>query len=530
MNIASDGASTPDAFHSLERPEAYPHHAGDLQTRETHISKIFLAGEYAYKIKKPVRFDFLDYSTLELRRACCEKELSINRRFAPELYLDVVSVCRDSVGLNFRGSGVITEWAVKMKRFRQEEMLLEVLRDSKLRPRDCIPLADYLANDHRLSRSIGRDDSHRRSQQISDLVPRILANESGVDLCLTPAQANLSFLASNLIDIGDRQRIESLSLWSNQFIEQNRSRFLNRILSERIRECHGDLHLGNLLYRSGAFMAFDAIEFNESFRWIDVANELAFLLMDLDDRGFGSTASVVLDRYLEMSGDYDLLGVLRFYQVYRALVRAKVEWIRQSQAPASDAAAEHRRLDQLAADYVTLAEQYTRRTERELLITVGVSGSGKSTQSQQWIEQRGFIRLRSDATRKRLLGLSPEDSTDSLSTSDAQNSGVYDAQSTARTYAELLKLARQVLVDGYSVVADATFLKRAQREPFFDLANELGVSFGILECEANESELRRRVRDRHGDASEATVEVLEGQLRTRERLTQVEQGFVRPLL
>lgn len=516
---------------AMLEPEAYPHLAFEQALLQTHISWVFLAGEFAYKVKKPVRFDFLDYSTPELRRENCFRELQINRRFAPELYLDVVPVCCDSRGWNVRDLGPVVDWAVKMSRFSQQEMLLEVLKHQSLEPGQMIPLADYLARDHRGAEVVCRSDDERKARGFSESVPWMSADDRGVAVSLLPSLKNIAFIEQALQDSPLLARMREVAEWSRQQAAGKSEAFRQRIVRGCIRECHGDLHLGNLIFREGRFLAFDAIEFNESFRWIDVANELAFLLMDLDERGFPRHASVLLDRYLEVTGDYELLEVLRYYQTYRALVRFKVAWLRLTQLKAQEThdSADDAELDAALVGYLELAESYVQQRHPELLITMGVSGSGKSHAAHRWVEQRSMIRLRSDATRKRLLGLMPEESTRATDSSVSTERNAYDSAMTERTYAELLRLSEAAIRCGKSVIVDATFLRRAKRDSFRQLASRLSVPFGIVVCNAPQAELERRVAERTGDASEATVEVLRAQIASTEPLSDDEKGFVREL-
>ncbi|MEZ6109293.1 MAG: AAA family ATPase [Pirellulaceae bacterium] len=504
------------------RSEAYSQPVSDVRLHETHISRVFLAGDLAYKIKKPVRFEFLDYSTIEWRQACCERELQVNRLFAPELYLRVAPVHQDDHGWNMMGRGPIVDWAVVMRRFSQQEMLREVLSRGDVAPSDFVPLADYIAAYHQRARRASTDPAARPidGRLDSTTPPVIHPNESGVEQCTRPALENVSQLRDDVAATEDepllRDLMEATRLWAKRLAPD----FEQRIRAGAIRECHGDLHLDNLILHAGKFLAFDAIEFNEAFRWIDVANELAFLVMDLDDRGHAPFASRLLDRYLEQTGDYDLLRVLRFYQSYRALVRAKVGWLKTAQ---QEATTQPRPLDDEARNYVRLAETYLRERRGELVITTGLSGSGKSTEAAKWVEQAGFIRLRSDATRKRLLGFAPEDSTASL----GDNARAYGASVNRDTYDELLRLADIAIETGWSVIVDATFLRFEQRDTFRRWAAERGVDFGIVSCDAPLEELRARIMSRRGDASEATLEVLDRQWETRQPLTDEERSLLR---
>ena len=294
--------------------------------------------------------------------------------------------------------------------------------------------------------------------------------------------------------------LESLRQWTVAELRRKQPVFEQRIAAGFIRECHGDLHLGNLLFWNDEFLAFDAIEFNEDLRRIDTMNEVAFLVMDLDDRGYTAWARALLNAYLEITADYGGLSVLRLSMVYRALVRAKVSLIQQLQGSVGD----RTRLGDEGWAYVEHAMRYAHPGQPRLTITHGLSGSGKTTGARNFIQLHGGILLRSDIIRQRF----PVE----VHEQPALNEGRYTAAMTARTYQRLEELSRSILTEGFSVVVDATFLRRDQRDLFRELAHQLKVPFQILEFDAPVDELRQRISNRTGDASEATLEVLESQL------------------
>ena len=311
-------------------------------------------------------------------------------------------------------------------------------------------------------------------------------------------------------------------------MEQERVR-LDALLRSRkrdgfIRECHGDLHLGNLTLIDGRVTLFDCIEFNPELRWIDVISEVAFLIMDLQERGYAGFANRFLNGYLQHTGDYEGIGVLPYYLVYRAAVRAKVAVLRAQQAAPASPVLRHARREY--HEYASLAGQYTEPRRPALLITCGLSGSGKSTLAGRLCEQLGLIQLRSDLERKRLAGLAAQDNSRS-----ALGAGLYTPDQTEQTYRRLAQLAAAVIGAGYTALVDATFLQRRHREMFRGLAGDRGVPFAILDCQAPEAELRRRIRQRQAagaDASEANLQVLDAQLAGREAqhpLHQVDAGI-----
>jgi len=466
----------PPLIRSLLDPTRYPHPSGMVELVETHISWVLLAGDYAYKIKKPVVLPFLDYGTVDKRRACCEAELRINRRYAPDTYLGVVE---------FDG-----EPAVRMRRFAEADRLDHVCARGELTPNHLSDLARHLADFH--AAAAVADPGERFGEPARVLAPALENFEELQRLLPTEAA-----------------RLARLKAWTHVEHAARRDAFARRKATGRIRECHGDLHLGNLVLLNGRPTPFDAIEFNEDLRWIDVAAEIAFTYLDLLDHGQPGLAAWFLNEWLQWSGDYDTLVVLRFYAVYRAMVRAKVAAI-QGKEPE-------------AAEYLAMAEALTVPAPTTLTVTFGLSGSGKTTAAKAVLladARAATIRLRSDVERKRLFGLAP----------DATSGGnIYGADATARTYDHLRSLAAKIVADGWPILIDAAFLKRAERDNFRAFAAQRHIPFAIIACEAPIDELRRRLTARTGDASEAPVGVLEQQLQWMQPLDEDELSFaVRP--
>lgn len=471
---------------TLLQQQRFPHDCADLRSIETHISWILLAGPYAYKIKRPVDFGFLDYSDPQMRHHYCLEELRLNRRTAPELYLGVVPITGSPEMPVIDGEGPVLEYAVKMVRFAEEELFSRRADDDRLPTRLLDQLARRIAGFHAGlpgTRAFGH--------------PRQV---------YAPMEENFR----QLRELGrDSPQLAQLEDWTARTYRTLEECLTARHEGGHIRECHGDLHLGNIVLHGGHPLPFDGIEFNDNLRFIDTASEIAFLAMDLDDHRRHDLAARFLNRYLEWSGDYGALPLLRFYQVYRAMVRAKVAAIRLAQVPEDDAV--RRSLD----SYLALAERYTKPARPFLAITCGVSGSGKSTAAALLVEGFGAIRLRSDVERKRLFGLAPDADSGSV-----PGGGIYTPEATRRTYDRLLTLSGDALAAGFSTVTDATFLKRNERDRFAALAAQRGIPFIVVEVDTAEAELRQRVSRRraHGhDPSEADAAVLEHQLRHRER-------------
>ncbi|HUL94094.1 MAG TPA: AAA family ATPase [Burkholderiales bacterium] len=482
---------------ALREPACYPHAAGTVELIETHISWVFLAGEFAYKIKKPVNLGFLDFGTLEKRRFYCEEELRLNRRTAPGLYVDVVPVAESRDGLRVGGTGKAIEYALRMRRFPQEALADAVARRGELRAAQAEAIAAAIAAFHAGIPAAAQDSGYGSPDHVT-----------------APALANFEQLGGLVADPAESARLEELRDWTRNEGARLRETFAARKRGGFVRECHGDLHLGNIAFLEGRPVPFDCIEFDPRLRWIDVMNEIAFLAMDLLEHGLNAAAWRFLNAYLETTGDYAGVRVLRYYLVYRATVRAMVACIRLHQ-PGAGAAAQGRAHREYG-EYLALAGSLAGSARRALIVMHGLSGSGKTTVAQRMSESLGAVRVRSDVERKRLHGLAA-----GARTQSQPFGGIYAPEATRLTYARLAQAARDVVESRYGVIVDAAFLRRAEREQFRALARELGAPFLIASCRAGEAALRARVARREtaaSDASEAGVSVLENQLATQEPL------------
>ena len=489
----------------LRNAEAYRSFSGSdsIVVHETHGSWVFLAGDYAYKVKKPIKTGFLDYGTLSKRKHCCDQEVRLNRRYAPDLYLDVVPITERDGEIRVEGTGEAVEFAVKMRRFPGDALLSDCLKKGKIATEEVLQLAETVASFHEAAAS---SDSKRRWGD-----PEVVFREAIDNFTDLRGQFSSSPLESNQLEQLDR-----LELWTRQAYQR-----LEELLKQRhdqgfIRECHGDLHLNNVVRLDGKWTPFDGIEFNEEFRWIDILSDAAFLAMDFAAQGHLDLERSFVSAYLEQTGDYQAVPLMRWYLVYRAMVRGKVAAIRSSQPNQTAQALQTERRDCL--EHVGLAEQLTKSEAPRLWITHGVSGSGKSTGTEGLIQQHGALRLRSDVERKRLFGFRPSQ----RPRDEAQQRQLYSHSATQQTYERLAELASMLLRSGAPVVVDATFLQRRFRDMFQAIAAQENVPFRIVPFSADVSELERRIVERrrqHSDASDATLEVLRQQLDSLEPLT-----------
>lgn len=489
---------------ALHNPACYDHPADRVKLIETHISWVFLAGNYAYKLKKPVNFGFLDFSTLRKRRHFCQEELRLNRRFAPQLYLDLVSIGGSAEKPVFGGSPTI-DYMVKMKRFSRQDELDLMLTQGRLTAEQIEQFADYLAHSHKLAPQLDRQTEFGSPNAIN-----------------TPVQDNFLQLRPLLPEPAKQNQLSELESWSQATFDKLRNLMQQRKQQGFIRECHGDVHLANMLWHDEQPLLFDCIEFNDNFRCIDVVSDYAFLLMDLDDRGAASFGWRFLNSYLRKTGDYQGLPLLNYYKSYRAMVRAKVNYLRLSQAGLQ--AAERKIDSKLAQSYLDLASRYSRPRKTPLIICHGFSGAGKSTFINRLAPLYGAVSLHSDIERKRLHGL---DATETSQSGVAR--GIYSEQASRKTYLRLQESAEIILESGLPVIVDATFLRQRQRDQMQQLAARLNVPFRILDFPLSEKELYNRVERRSkqpGQVSEATAAVLHKQMEQSQPLTPGEKRNV----
>lgn len=472
---------------ALLAPECYPHAAAGVELVETHISWVLLAGDYAYKVKKPVNLGFVDFSTLEARRQYCEEELRLNRRFAPGLYLEVVEIRGPAHAPRISGAGPLLDYAVKMRRFSQDALAKRLLVRGELTPQLVSGFAGWLARFH------------------ESLPPQAGAREHGSpQAVLANALQNFDQIAPLVRAPEDTLALAALREWTLREFEARRAEFGARHAASSIRECHGDLHLGNIVLEEGRLVAFDCIEFNAALRWNDVMSEVAFLVMDLVDRGAPQLAWLALNAYLEESGAYPGLAVLRFYVVYRALVRAKIHLMRAREPGMSEQ--EAARIEAAFRGYLALAAAWSTPGAPQLVLMHGYSASGKSAIALELAQACGAIRVRSDVERKRLHGLAAN----ARSHSEVGD-GLYSAQATEATYARLAQAARAIVGAGYTAIADAAFLRRAERAPLIEVAAALAAPALLIDVQAPAELLEQRIASRAKDAhepSEASIEVL----------------------
>ena len=472
---------------ALMQPEAFNPPAHHPLLIETHISWVIIAEPYAYKIKKSLDLGFLDFSSLEKRLHFCKEELRLNKRLAPDIYLSVIPITGTVQQPQWEGSGKIIEYAIKMIAFPQETQLDRLLSNGELPPAKIDILAEHIAYFHTHTDIAAQDTEYGEAEIIRQ-----------------PVDENFRQIREHVKNGPILQSLNKLEEWSQSTFDALQSLFVTRKATGFIRECHGDLHLRNIACLDGKPVLFDCIEFSPILRWIDVISDVAFLVMDLQDRKQPQLAQRFLNTYLECTGDYAALNIIKYYLTYRALVRAKIDIIRAHQDGIN--AHEKREAKEDFEGYLKLALTYIQPTKPQIIITRGLSASGKSTISKTLLEHIGAIRIRSDVERKRLYDQQ------SQATSEQEiDKGIYTPEATKRTYLKLMELAEKIIDAGYTVIVDGVFLHHQQREIFRQLAAKKQVPFTILECTASINTLRTRITKRTKGASDANLEVLENQ-------------------
>lgn len=491
---------------SLLKPEAYPEPTHSVELLQTHVSWIFLTDKHAFKVKKPVNFGFLNFSTIDRRRFYCNEEVRLNRRLCPDIYEGVVEMRKASGGAAFHGDGPVIDYAVKMKRLPAERMLDKLVNNNQISVAEMQKVARIIANFHQ---------SAPTSPAIAEFgqLDRIMFNwQENFEQVFPFEDTTLSAV--------EREQIKA---WVSSFAAENADLFRRRVDEGFIRECDGDIHLENICMTDDSVYIFDCIEFNERFRYCDTAADVAFLLMDLDFHGRHDLAGEVVTTYLETSGDTAMMALIDYYKLYRAFVRGKVESLRLIDSGINHQ--EQERARKKAIRYFRLARGYIerRRLRPTLFITCGLMGSGKSTLTAQLSFELGIASFNSDTVRKQLAGISTD-----APVPDAYGEGLYTIQANNATYAELLRLAEAELAAGRSVIIDATFKRKDDRSRFAALAKRYTASFTILHVTCNELENRRRLAERATSGrsvSDGRAELLESQQQEFEAPT-MEEGLL----
>jgi aminoglycoside phosphotransferase family enzyme/predicted kinase len=487
-------AKEPALVQALLKPETYPHHPQTVELVQTQMSFLFLTGDYVYKVKKPVNLGYLDYTTLEKRRFFCQQELELNRRLSPDIYLEVVPITSRQSEIALGGDGETIEYAVKMKQLPAEQMLDSLLRSNRVTEEMVVRVAEKVATFHNKART---------SPEISVY--------GKLDAIKTNAEENFN-QTEKYKDISipslEYHRIKD---YTDNFIITNEYLFKKRVKDGRIRDCHGDLHAAHVCLSNGIYI-YDCIEFNDRFRYSDVASEVAFLAMDLDRYQRADLSRAFVNAYVPLSRDKELLQLLNFYKCYRAYVRGKVAsfmlddpYISEKEAALAT-----------AQSYFDLAFRYTKEKPL-LLIMAGLVGTGKTTVAEALGRSLRLVVISSDITRKKLAGISPTEHR-----FEQFSGGIYSEDFTRRTYGEMFAQARELLFQGQSVILDASFKKRQDRLQAKKLADEAKADFFVIECTLDEETAKGRLEKRlkEGSTSDGRWEIFEQQKQDFDKITE----------
>jgi uncharacterized protein len=492
-------ANLPELIQHMLLPEFYPHPVTmPIELIQTHASVVLLTGDFAYKLKKPVNFGFLDYSTIANRKHFCEEEIRLNQRGAKELYLAVLPISQQGHKYQFGHDGEVVDYAVKMLQFPQSALLSNLFESGQITSDDIVEMGQVVARFHAEAQTSEYISSFGTVAKIRQSIDN---NYRQTEKYIGRSQTQPQYTETKA--------------YTDRFLIENEQLFLDRIAGGFIRECHGDLHLRNICYWQHKILLFDCIEFNEPFRFVDTMYDVAFAVMDLEARGRKDLANRFLNAYAEQTGDWAGLQVLPLYLTRQAYVRAKVTSFLLDDPGISI----KDRVAALAAatNYYRQAWEYTRTKQGRLIMISGLSGSGKSTLGQRIAESVGGIQIRSDAVRKHLGGIPL------LAKGD---DSLYTPEMTARTYQKVLLLGTKLAVQGFTVILDAKYDRQSLRTAVINLAQSEGIPLDIIHCTAPTSTLVDRLAQRTGDIADATVDLLASQQAAWEDFSPIEAQYV----
>ncbi|NJR51524.1 MAG: AAA family ATPase [Leptolyngbyaceae cyanobacterium CSU_1_3] len=482
------------------KPEFYPHPVtATIDLIQTHVSYVLLTGEFVYKLKKPVNYGFLDFSTLEKRKHFCHEELRLNQRGAAELYLAVLPITQQGDTFSLGGAGETIEYVVKMVQFPQETLLSAMFDRNELSEFHLEDLARELAKFHA---SAPTNDYILKFGEVAQIRQAIDENYEQTVRYIGAAQT--------------QQQFDETRAYTDRLFAEQQALFESRVQNRWIRECHGDVHLRNICFWKNKILLFDCIEFNEPFRFVDVMFDIAYIIMDLDARNRPDLSNLFLNAYIEQTGDWEGLQVLPLYLSRQSYVRAKVTSFLLDDPSIPEAVKQEAM--ETAKRYYTLAWEYTQHKSGRLVVMAGLSGSGKSTVARRLARQTGAIQIRSDAVRKHLGGVGLD---------ETGGSALYSRDMTQKTYDRLLQLGITLASQGYTVILDAKYDRETLRLPVIAAAESQQIAIEILHCEAPLPVLRDRLQQRQGDISDATADLLDQQYM--EPFTDAEKPYLKTL-
>lgn len=483
----------------MQQSDFYPHETvASIELVQTHISLVFLTGDYAYKLKKAVNFGFLDFSTLEKRQHFLQEEIRLNEEIAPELYLEVLPITLSGDKYILGGEGEAVEYVLKMRQFPQENLFINLFTAGKLEIEQMEELGRITARFHERAET---NDYIRSFGTVAKIREAFDENYQQTEKYIPEVQT--------------QQQFDETKAYTDKFFEQKEALFQARINAHKIKECHGDLHLKNICLWRNKIQLFDRIEFNEPFRFVDVMYDVAFAVMDLEARDRQDFANAFLNTYLEQTGDWLGLQLLHLYLSRQAYVRAKVTSFLLDDAGVPDTVKQEAATT--AADYYKQAWAYTQNKEGKIILMSGLSGAGKTTVAKQIARKINAIHIRSDAVRKHLAGI-PLEATG--------GDEIYSEAMNHKTYDRMLELGIILANIGFPVILDAKYDRVALRQKAIETANSNNIPLKIVNCTAPIEVLRDRLNKRSGDISDATANLLSSQQANAEDFTPDEKAYV----
>lgn len=495
----------PALIQQMMEPGFYPHPVSEpIPLIQTHISYILLTGDYAYKVKKPMDFGFLDFTTLDLRQHFCQEELRMNQRGAPGIYLEVLPIVQQGDRFALGGDGEPVEYVLKMKQFPQDRLLSSLFERGELTAELMERLGRAVAEFHRITPTTDHIRSYGPAERVREAFDE---NYEQTEAYIGGPQTEKQF--------------DQTKAYTDRFFLERAALFQRRIDQDKIRECHGDLHLRNICYWNDQLLLFDCIEFNEPFRFVDTMFDIAYAVMDLDALGRSDLANAYLNTYLEETGDWEGMLVLPIYLNRQAYVRAKVSSFLLSDPGAPEVVKAE--AEKTAANYYRLAWDYTRPRQGQLILMSGISGSGKSTVARQLARQINAIHIRSDAVRKHLAGISIH---------ERGGDEIYTPEMSDKTYARLQELGLLLAEQGYTVILDAKYDRQTYRHQAIEAAQAQQIPMQILHCTAPVGVIQDRVEQRttaNTDIADATTDLLISQQQKWEDFSELERPLVTPI-
>jgi uncharacterized protein len=483
------GSIFSETIQAMLNPEFYFEKPEKIELIQTQMSFIFIAGDFAYKLKKPVNLGYLDYTTLEKRRFYCERELELNQRLCPETYISVLAITQKNNTISFEKDGNIIDYVLKMRVLPRNQMLNVLLEKDLVSSEMMSRLA------HKLS------SFHQRAE-----TGEVISTFGDITSITYNTEENFNQTEKSIGRTISERKYQRIREYTRRFLSENSPLFTSRVQAGKIRDCHGDLHAAHICFVNDICI-YDCIEFNDRFRYGDIASEISFLAMDIDHYGRADISSDFVNYYVNYSGDTDLNRLLSFYKCYRAYVRGKVESFKLDDPVIIP---EDKKIAlRVAYGYFNLSSFYT-RSRPTLIITVGVTGTGKTTLAKELAKHTGASVISSDIIRKQLAGIPVNQHV-----YDSFDEGIYSTDFTRKTYDTMLSWGRHSLETGKPVILDATFISHSDREKAREMAEEIGADFYILECCTNEEIIRERLikRQRESSISDGRLEILGPQIK-----------------